>query len=89
MKFEIEDGIPVPRREGRPRKYDLPLEKMSRGQTINIELPKSQIPKEAKIIRNYCFRFTQKNPNYKFTVRSLDDGVGIWRLWKKNKDKKL
>ena len=80
MEFKIEDGIPVRRAVGKPRKNDLPLEDMNKGQTIQIPLAKSKIASEVKIIRNTCLRFTHKNPNYKFTVRQLEDGVGIWRL---------
>jgi len=80
MKFEIVDGIPIPRAVGKPIKYDIPLEDIGKGQTIKIPMAKAKIPKEVRIIRNYCLRFTHKNPNYKFTVRQLDDGVGIWRL---------
>ena len=43
-------------------------------------MAKSKISSEVKIIRNYCLRFTHRNPNFKFTVRQLDNGVGIWRL---------
>ena len=63
-----------------PKEYDIPLEDIGKGQTIKIPMAKAKIPKEVRIIRNYCLRFTHKNPNYKFTVRQLDDGVGIWRL---------
>ena len=52
MEFEIKDGIPIPRGVGKPRKYDLPLEDMSKGQTIKIPLAKSKIASEVKIIRN-------------------------------------
>jgi len=80
MEFEIKDGVPIPRGVGKPRKYDIPLGDMKKGQTIEISMAKAKIQKEVLIIRNYCLRFTHKNPNYKFTVRQLEDGVGIWRL---------
>jgi len=80
MEFKIEDGIPIPRGVGKPRKYDLPLEDMNKGQTVKVPLAKSKIASEVKIIRNACLRFTHKHPMYKFTVRQLEDGVGIWRL---------
>ena len=80
MEFEIKDGVPIPRGVGKPRKYDIPLEDMKKGQTIEIPMAKSKISSEVKIIRNYCLRFTHRNPNFKFTVRELDNGVGIWRL---------
>ena len=45
-----------------------------------IELPKSKIRQEIKIIRNYCLRYTQKNPDAKFRVLSREEGVGVWRI---------
>ena len=52
MKFEIKEGIPLPVGRGKPRKYDIPLEHMKVGEHILIELPKTKIPQEVKIIRN-------------------------------------
>jgi len=70
--------LPVGR--GKPRKYDIPLEKMNKGDHIMIELPKSKIRQEIKIIRNYCLRYTQKNPDAKFRILSREEGVGVWRI---------
>ena len=80
MEFEIKDGVPIPKGVGKPVKYDIPLEDMKKSQSIIIPMAKSKISDEAKIIRNYCLRFTHKNPKFKFTVRQLDNGVGLWRL---------
>ena len=80
MKFEIEEGIPVPRAVGKPRKYDIPLEDMKKGDHIKIDMAKSKISSESKIIRNFALRLTHKQPDYKFTIRQLDVGVGIWRV---------
>ena len=80
MEFEIKEGIPLPVGRGKPRKYDIPLKDMKKGQTITVRMAKSKIQAEVKIIRNFALRFTHKNPSYKFTVRQLDNGVGIWRL---------
>jgi len=80
MEFEIKEGVPLPVGRGKPRKYNLPLEKMNKGDHIMIELPKSKIRQEIKIIRNYCLRYTQKNPNEKFRVLSREEGVGVWRI---------
>jgi len=43
-------------------------------------VPKVQIRKEAKLIRNTVLRFKYKNPKMDFTVRALEDGIGIWRI---------
>ena len=48
MKFEIEEGIPVPRAVGKPRKYDIPLEDMKKGDHIKIDMAKSKISSESK-----------------------------------------
>ena len=79
-KFEIKKGIPLPRSKGKPRKYDLPLEDLEVDDNIHIPIPKTKIAQEQKIIRNFVLRFSYKNPNKKFTVRQLADGIGIWRI---------
>jgi len=80
MRFEIKEGIPMSASTGKPRKYDLPLETMKSGDSILIELPKTKIHAEVKIIRNFVLRFKHDNPNTNFTVRMVDDGVGVWKL---------
>ena len=80
MGFEISEGVPLPLNSGRPKKYDIPLDSMKTGDHIHIGLPKQKIEKETKIIRNFVLRYRHKNPHKKFTVRQMDDGVGIWRL---------
>jgi len=80
MKFQITRGIPLPRGRGKPRKYDIPLDTMEVGDHIRISMAKTQIAQEVKIIRNFVLRYRHKNPTMKFTVRQMEDGVGIWRL---------
>tara|TARA_R110002020_G_scaffold216326_3_gene423812 strand:+ start:6573 stop:6890 length:318 start_codon:yes stop_codon:yes gene_type:complete len=80
MEFEISSGIPLPRGKGKPRKYDLPLDDMEVGDHCHIGMPKTKIAQEVKIIRNFVLRYRHKNPSKKFTVRQMEDGVGIWRL---------
>jgi|TARA_R100001460_G_scaffold30523_2_gene60277 hypothetical protein len=79
MEFEIVEGIPMPRSRGKPRKYDIPLDEMKVGDHIHIGLPTTKIAQEVKIIRNFVLRYKKQNPDKKFTVRQMDDGVGIWR----------
>tara|TARA_R110000824_G_scaffold101566_2_gene241217 strand:- start:12599 stop:12841 length:243 start_codon:yes stop_codon:yes gene_type:complete len=79
MEFEITEGIPLPKSKGKPRKYDIPLDNMEVGDHIHISLAKTKIPQEVKIIRNFVLRYKHKNPAKKFTVRQMDDGVGVWR----------
>ena len=80
MKFEIKENIPLQVGRGKPRKYDIPLATMKSGDHILIELPKTKIPQEVKIIRNFVLRYRHENPSTKFTVRQMEDGVGIWNL---------
>ena len=80
MKFQVTRGIPLPRSRGKPRKYDIPLDTMKVGDHIRISIEKTQIAREVKIIRNFVLRYRHKNPAKKFTVRQVEDGVGIWRL---------
>ena len=47
---------------------------------LKVNIAKVDISREAKILRNYILRYTHKNPRKKFSVRSLSDGVGIWRI---------
>ena len=77
---KIIKGIPVPDKPtGRPRKYDIPLDKMSVGDHVKISV-ENEIDKEAKVIRNFVGRYVKRNPNRQYTVRTLDNGVGIWRV---------
>ena len=80
MEFEITKGIPLPKGRGKPRKYDIPLDTMNVGDHIHIGMAKTKIAQEVKIIRNFVLRYRHKNPTKMFTVRQMDDGVGIWRI---------
>ena len=62
--MEIEKDIPIPDKQGKRTKYDIPL----------------SIKAEAKLIRNQILRYKYKNPKTDFTVRALESGVGIWRI---------
>jgi ribosomal protein L19 len=53
---------------------------MNVGDHIHIGMAKTKIAQEVKIIRNFVLRYRHKNPTKKFTVRQMDDGVGIWRI---------
>ena len=77
---EIIKGIPIPDKPtGRPRKYNLPLDTMSVGDHVLVKTEDDKT-KEAKVIRNAVARYVKKNPNRVYTVRKLDDGIGIWRV---------
>tara|TARA_R100000664_G_C2757522_1_gene145825 strand:+ start:3020 stop:3265 length:246 start_codon:yes stop_codon:yes gene_type:complete len=80
MEFEIKKGIPLPKTRGKPRKYNIELDKLDVDDMVEISLSKVNIPTEVKIIRNFVLRYVHKNPTKKFTVRQTDKGVGIWRI---------
>ena len=80
MEFEIKMGVPLPRGRGKPRKYDIPLDTMQPGDHIHISMAKTKIAQEVKKIRNFVLRYRHKNPSKKFTVRQMENGVGVWRL---------
>ena len=52
---------------------------MSVGDMIKIPMSKVKMHQEHKILRNFVYRYQQKNPKTKFTVRQLDDGLAVWR----------
>tara|TARA_Y100001973_G_C5138924_1_gene301872 strand:- start:299 stop:541 length:243 start_codon:yes stop_codon:yes gene_type:complete len=77
---EIIKGIPLPDKPtGRPRKYNLPLDAMVVGDHVLVKTEEDKV-KEAKVIRNAIARYVKKNPNRVYTVRKLDNGIGIWRV---------
>ena len=80
MDFEIKKGIPLPKHRGKPRKYDIPLEKMELNDMILIDMPKTKVANDHKTVRNFVLRYTHKNPSKKFTVRQMEDGVWVWRV---------
>ena len=80
MEFKIIKGVPVPSNsQGKPRKYDIPIEDMDTTDMIKIPMSKVKMHQEHKIVRNFVYRYQQKSKT-KFTVRQLDDGMGIWRI---------
>ena len=92
MTITIKDNneFPIPKTKGRKPKYDFDLEKLEVDKSIHIKIPKEEIKKEVLIVRNrvgYFKRsFNNKVPKIyhrDFTVRSVEDGIGIWRIkWK-------
>jgi len=81
--MEIVKGIPIPEKPtGRPKKYDYSfLDRMVKDDMVRIPIEdKETITYEAKIIRNHIGRYKKKNPNRNYTVRSIEDGIGIWRI---------
>ena len=53
---------------------------MEVGDSIVIRIAQTKIAKEVKIIRNRVDYYRAKNKHKKnFTVRQVDEGVGIWR----------
>ena len=80
MEFNIKKGVPLPLESGKPRKYDLPLGEMEVDDHVTVDIPKPRRQKERRIISNFVSRYTYKHPTKKFAVRSIDSGVGVWRI---------
>ena len=52
MEFEIVKGVPLPRNsQGKPRKYNIPIEDMTIGDMIKIPMSKVKMHQEHKILR--------------------------------------
>ncbi len=80
MEYEIKDGVPLPKSRGRPIKYNLNLDQLEKGQMMEIKMPRTDVPSEILIIRNSVLRYVHRNAGKKFSVRTLEKGVGIWRI---------
>ena len=78
--MEIVKDIPIPEKQGKRTKYDIPLSEMKVGDHVKIAVQRVAIKAEAKLIRNQILRYKYKNPKTDFTVRALEGGVGIWRI---------
>ena len=78
--MEIIKDNHIPKTKGRKPKYDFDLDLMEVGDSIVIRIAQTKIAKEVKIIRNRVDYYRAKNKHKKnFTVRQVDEGVGIWR----------
>ena len=78
--MEIIKDNQIPKTKGRKPKYDFDLDLMEVSDSIVIRIPQTKIAKEVKIIRNRVDYYRAKNKHKKnFTVRQVDEGVGIWR----------
>ncbi len=79
MEFEIKSGVPIPKNRGKPRKYDLPLDDLKKGEMVLVPMATDKIKTEIKTIRNFVLRYKKKNEGKNFTVAQRSNGVGIWR----------
>lgn len=79
MEFEIKSGVPIPKNRGKPRKYDLPLDDLKKGEMVLVPMATDKIKTEIKTIRNLVLRYKKKNEGKNFTVAQRPNGVGIWR----------
>ena len=79
MEFEIKSGVPIPKNRGKPRKYDLPLDDLKKGEMELVPMATDKIKTEIETIRNFILRYKKKNEGKNFTVAQRPNGVGIWR----------
>lgn len=76
MAYTIDTSIPVPaRRGGRPSGTKYPLEQMDVGHSF---LVASDV--KPATVRSALGNFSKNNPDYKFTMRTVDGGVRVWRV---------
>ena len=78
MKFKIEKNVKVPDTVHGITKY--PLRKMAPGDSFFV--PTSEAPRSG--LYTTVSIFSKRNPEYKFTVRSVDGGWRIWRIAKES-----
>jgi hypothetical protein len=74
MTFEIRNDIPVPKRVGgRAGKSKYPFVQMAPGQSF---LVPSDIKPAA--VRSAAQIFSKNNPEYKFAIRIVSEGMRVW-----------
>lgn len=77
MKFKIDKGVEIPGRpaNGRGRKAIYPWEEMEVGDSFFIEYEGDKRRQYASIAGHASKRYGKK-----FTARTFDNGVRIWRI---------
>jgi hypothetical protein len=79
--FVIEDSVPLPAswNNGRPEKY--PWRSLEMGQSFLVPYDTGKTKAEmAKKISNRAFDAQKRLGGRKFSVRSTDEGVRVWRV---------
>ena len=71
-------GPPPPRLGSRGSWSELPLDTISVGDLVDVTLGKEEVRSQINAIRSYAGRVARKNAK-KFSVRTTDYGIGIWR----------
>ncbi len=78
--YKIEKNIPIPPRNHKPKGYkkDSSLEKT----ILNMDIYDSFLMSEKDSYRatNISHTIKKSNPQYKFTIRKVREGVRIWRV---------
>lgn len=75
--FPIESGVSIPERAAPNRKYPLPDMKVGENVFFTGGFEKAQS------VRMAAGAFTKRNPEYRFTVRTVEGGFRCWRIEKK------
>jgi hypothetical protein len=77
-KFQIEDGVPIPTRNGKSqRKY--PLSALLVGQSFFVPFASDDARKELFRLSSVAI-WHGKKTGKKFTVRTVEGGVRVWRV---------
>jgi hypothetical protein len=76
--FVIERGVPVPAAaSGRPRKY--PFAEMRKGDSFLVAF-NDETPAKLRALLATAANMWARKSGGKFTVRTLDTGVRVWRV---------
>lgn len=73
-KYKVEKGIPIPPRNSMNTKY--PFADMDVGDSFKVM---GDSPTLLKRMRSACSWAQNKYPTTKFSVRTIDKGVRVWR----------
>ena len=78
MTYEIHSNIPVPPKRKAYGKSKFMVNQLKVDQCIILKTPK-----ELKSAREAAYRYSCRNPKWKYTTRRLEnpaDGWGLWRI---------
>lgn len=86
MTFQIEDGVPVPKRAAGRTGSKYPFGRLEVGQSFMVPVTQdpedegSTVEKRVGTLRSAIGAFCKRNPGHgKFSVRLVEGGVRVWR----------
>lgn len=77
MTFEIRSDLPLPKRTGvGGRKPKYPFGELAVGQAFVVK--SAEDPVKGASLRSSANGYSKKHPGWKFTVRAVEGGYGVW-----------